>query len=216
MEHYYNGTLHVDTDKGIAIFTHDKGRLLRVTHLPVPIPEDVSIDVVAISNITSYTLLTSAEVADWTDPAEEARRSGHPERQKSGLKEWAERQIEDDYVKIDTICPVCTKVHESSDFTKWGPYTFITGHEYIIWTRNSQQTYAHRGRMQYLGHNRNQFKYQLTFNARGPDRSTEGKYAGTQQLDARNIVKLEEVDRDASKRYVDEIDRDMPRTKAGN
>ena len=75
MEHYYNGTLHVDTDKGIAIFTHDKGRLLRVTHLPVPIPEDVSIDVVAISNITSYTLLTSAEVADWTDRPQEARRS---------------------------------------------------------------------------------------------------------------------------------------------
>lgn len=73
MEHYYNGILHVDTDKGIATFVHDKGRLLRVTHLPTPIPDDASIDVVAIGNITSYTPLTPAEVDSWFDPAEEAR-----------------------------------------------------------------------------------------------------------------------------------------------
>jgi hypothetical protein len=56
--------------------------------------------------------------------------------------------------------------------------------------------------------------YQLTFNARGPDRSTKGRFAGTQTLDARSIVKIKEVDRDPSKRYVDEIDRNMKRDKA--
>lgn len=198
-----NGELVIDHVNGVATFKDGWGRpILRVTHLPRPVPFDVGIDLVAISNITSYTPLSMQEPA--------------PGQHVESFREWHDegivpvgRTIRADYQ--EERCDVCTKVHTSADFTKWGPFTFIVGHDYIIWTRNSQQTYAHRGRMQYLGQGPSDFKYQLTFNARGPDRSTSDQFGGTQVLDARNIVKLEDVERDPSKRYVDEIDRDMKR-----
>jgi hypothetical protein len=139
------------------------------------------IDVTAIRNVTSYTLISMQEDAPPLGDEPDER------------------------------CPVCTRIHTSGEYTKWGPYTFVQSHEYIVWTRNSQQTYAHRGRMQFLGGGASSFKYQLAFNARGPNRSTRNQFAGTQTLDARNIVKVEEVDVDPAKRYVDEIDRDMKR-----
>jgi hypothetical protein len=194
----YEGELVIDHDNGVVTFSQGsdpvdgEAILLRVTHLPTPVPDNVYIDLVAIRNVTSYTPLALTD------------------SKKSGLAEWAERQEQDEgFVKFDMLCPICSRVHVSADFTKWGPYTFVVGHEYIIWTRNSQQTYAHSGRMQYMGRGPSDFKYQLAFNARGPDRSTSGNYGGTQMLDARNIVKLEEVERDPGKRYVDEIDRSM-------
>jgi hypothetical protein len=185
----HDGTLIIDHDNGVIKFTQGddpvdgEAILLRVTHLREPIPDNVLIDLVALDNLTSYTPL------------------------QGNIK----TVLQIDNPMQDDRCPVCTKVHTSADYTKWGPFTFIPAHEYIIWTRNNQQTYAHRGRMQYFGRGPNDPKYQLTFNARGPERSTKGNYGGTQTLDARNIIKLEEVERDPSKRYVDEVDRDMKR-----
>lgn len=73
----YEGTLYIDPDNGVVKFETRTGvRLLRVTHLLEPIPTDSAIDLVAISNVTSYTPLTQAEVDDWLDPAEEAKRGG--------------------------------------------------------------------------------------------------------------------------------------------
>jgi len=202
----YQGVLEINYTEGVITFTSGGIRVLRITHLRTPVHKGTSVDLVALDNLTSYAPLVEPHhvesFQEWIDEgavpvtAEEV-----PE--KSGLAEWVDRQEEH--------CPVCTKVHSSGDFVKWGPYTFIQAHEYIVWTRNSQQTYAHSGRMQFLGRGQASFKYQLAFNARGPERSTSGRFAGTQVLDARNIVKVEEVDRDPSKRYVDEIDRNMKR-----
>jgi hypothetical protein len=224
----YEGTLEIDQDTGIATFT-TRGlvhgsliRVLRVTHLPTPVPEGVSIDLVAIRNVTSYTPLEISEQDEHHDPATclyghidgvcagDAFQLAKGERKThiESFQEW----LDDDITPVErNRCPRCTKVHTSADYTKWGSYTLIVSHEYIVWTRTSQQTYAHRGRMQYLGQGRSPFKYQLTFNARGPDRSTSARFGGTQMIDARNIVKLEEVDLNPGKRYADEIDRDMKR-----
>lgn len=217
-----NGELIIDHENGVATFKDGWGRtILRVTHLPTPVPLDVGIDLVAIRNVTSYTPLTMRELAPpigiprHTESFKEWLDDGivpvAQHREKSALAEWLERQSGEGMVKFDLPCPICRKAHVSADFTKWGPYTLVKDHEYIIWTRTSQQKYAHRGRMQFLGQGPSDFKYQLTFNARGPDRSTDDQFGGTQMLDARNIVKLEEVERDPSKRYVDETDRDMKR-----
>jgi hypothetical protein len=65
--------------------------------------------------------------------------------------------------------------------------------------------------MQFLGTGKPGIKYQLIFNARGPNRSTGSQYAGTQSIDARNIVKVEEVECIPAERYTDKIDRDMRR-----
>ncbi len=202
-----NGELRIDHLNGLITFSDGWHRMtLRITHLTEPIPSDVLIDIVALTPLTSYTPL-----------------SKQPE--KSGLKEWTERQgehtesfgewidegIEPVTDELVEACPVCHKIHVATDFFRWGEYSFIKGHEYIIWTRNGMQTYAHSGRMQFLGPSAP--RYRLSFNARGPDRSHKGRYGGTQTLDARNIVKLEEVDIDPKKRYVDEIDRSMKRDK---
>jgi hypothetical protein len=67
--------LEIDQDTGIATFTtrglvHGSPiRVLRVTHLPVPVPEGVSIDLVAIRNVTSYTPLEISEQDERHDPA---------------------------------------------------------------------------------------------------------------------------------------------------
>jgi hypothetical protein len=52
------GHLFIDQDKGQVEFkdAHDRV-ILRVTHLPTPIPPNVMIDLVAIRNVTSYTKL---------------------------------------------------------------------------------------------------------------------------------------------------------------
>src|SRR5580765_9078360 len=188
-----NGVLRIDRLNGLITFSDGWHRVtLRITHLPEPIPDNVMIDIVALKNLTSYTPLQS-------------QGNQHTE----SFKEWIDEGIEP--VEEDH-CPICTKIHTSADYTRWGPYTFIRAHDYIIWTRNSMQTYAHRGRMQFLGSSTP--KYRLTFNARGPDRSQKSQYGGTQVIDARNIVKLEEVACDPASRYVDEIDREMKRNKS--
>ena len=60
----YEGVLRINQDEGTAtfyardmIYVADGARILRVTHLATPVPDDVSIDVVSIFNITSYTPL---------------------------------------------------------------------------------------------------------------------------------------------------------------
>lgn len=194
-----NGMLRIDLLNGLVTF-HDGWHrvVLRVSHLPEPVPAEVLIDVVALNNLTSYTPL-QGEALDRT-----SGRKPHIE----SFQEWIDKGIEP--VKDDLVCPVCHRVHEATDFFMWGEYRFTKGHDYIIWTRNGQQTYAHRGRMQFIGPSAP--RYRLTFNARGPDRNRKGQYGGTQVIDARNVVKLEEVDIDPKKRYVDQIDRDMKRS----
>jgi hypothetical protein len=198
LDNTVEGALYIDAKNGVITFLdRDGNRLLRVTHLPTPIPPNVMVDVTAIRNVTSYNLI---------DPPPLSDRPVSADLGANGLvskESWDENP--------DLRCPVCTRIHTSGEYVKWGPYTFIQGHEYIVWTRNSQQTYAHRGRMQFLGRGTSSFRYQLAFNARGPDRSTSNKFGGTQQLDARNIVKVEEVEVIPSERYVDEIDRSMKR-----
>ena len=250
-ENTFEGALYIDTERGVISFLDSNGnRLLRVTHLAIPVPPGVMIDIVAISNLTSYTPITPQEEGKpWNaaagpfpdrepygirlpgitsgthnpPPSEGTHQyAAHPVsecsiefcgREDSGRPHRAQRHLPpgpDDY-DSEPLCEVCNRIHQSGDFVKWGPYTFIQAHEYIVWTRNSMQTYAHRGRMQFLGGGASSFRYQLSFNARGPDRSTGGRFAGTQTIDARNIVKVEEVERIPVERYVDEIDRSMKR-----
>jgi hypothetical protein len=53
---YTDGELHIDLINGTATFRDHFGAIiLRVTHLPTPVPSNVSIDLVAIRNVTSYT-----------------------------------------------------------------------------------------------------------------------------------------------------------------
>lgn len=57
-----DGQLYIDTDLGTLTFIDtDSSLILRVTHLPTPIPDDVMIDLVAVHHITSYTPLQSGE-----------------------------------------------------------------------------------------------------------------------------------------------------------
>lgn len=67
----YEGVLRIDPDEGIAIFTTNATfglksrelkpsiRILRITHLPDPIPPNYSIDIVALPALTSYTPIES-------------------------------------------------------------------------------------------------------------------------------------------------------------
>ena len=48
----YSGELSIDYEHGIITFTSQGTRILRVTHLPLPI--GVTIDMVALSDLTSY------------------------------------------------------------------------------------------------------------------------------------------------------------------
>jgi hypothetical protein len=55
----YQGTLVIDHSNGIAIFHNQDGaRILRVTHLPDPIPVNTIIDLVSLPALTSYTSTT--------------------------------------------------------------------------------------------------------------------------------------------------------------
>lgn len=204
-----NGMLRIDLLNGLVTFHDGWNRVvLRVTHLPEPVPQDVLIDITALNNLTSYTPL-QGEALGKQQAAREASLVMHPSTGRY-------HDIDDEFGSEHNAgqnpddCPDCHKVHVATDFFRWAECTFIKGHEYIIWTRNGQQTYAHRGRMQFTGPSAP--RYRLTFNARGPERGRKGKYGGTQTLDARDIVKVEEVDIDPKKRYVDEIDRDMKRS----
>jgi hypothetical protein len=53
----YQGELEIDYKNGVVTFKTRVGRirLLRVTHLPDPIPAGMSIDLVALPALTSYT-----------------------------------------------------------------------------------------------------------------------------------------------------------------
>ena len=76
----HEGALYIDAERGVVTFLSKDGfRLLRVTHLQVPVPAGTSIDVVAINQITSYTPLIH-------ESAEGYSRGG-----KSGLAEWKDR-----------------------------------------------------------------------------------------------------------------------------
>jgi hypothetical protein len=57
------GHLHIDYDQGTATFVSGGITVLRVTHLPTPVPPNVSIDLVAIRNVTSYTPVAPREDA---------------------------------------------------------------------------------------------------------------------------------------------------------
>ena len=60
-ENVHEGALYIDTNNGVISFLDKAGnRLLRVTHLPDPIPANTSIDIVSIPALTSYTPLTQA------------------------------------------------------------------------------------------------------------------------------------------------------------
>lgn len=59
----YQGALYIDVERGTVSFWDKHGnRILRVTHLDVPIPDNVSIDVVAIKQVTSYTPVEPVKV----------------------------------------------------------------------------------------------------------------------------------------------------------
>jgi len=51
----YWGTLDIDHVNGVVTFTFNGRRLLRITHLPDPIPAGKTIDLVALEALTSYT-----------------------------------------------------------------------------------------------------------------------------------------------------------------
>jgi len=57
----YSGMLEIDHAKGVITFTtggtEEGMRILRITHLNTPIPRGYAVDMVAISQVTSYTQL---------------------------------------------------------------------------------------------------------------------------------------------------------------
>lgn len=57
VKHGYRGELQIDHKNGvIEFFTWDRQvRLLRITHLPEPIPAGTYVDLVALEALTSYT-----------------------------------------------------------------------------------------------------------------------------------------------------------------
>jgi hypothetical protein len=94
-------------------------------------------------------------------------------------------------------CPVCHKEHEPSQIVKVGETSLIPGHEYIIVTKTSLQTYPREWRMGYLGYTAG-----LQFSARGPDRTHRGLYGGTQTIDLSQVISATEVERDDVKRHI--------------
>jgi hypothetical protein len=65
------GHLEIDLDNGVATFTSGGIRVLRITHLPDPIPKGMSIDVTAISQLTSYTPMHEVYIPNVQDYAAE-------------------------------------------------------------------------------------------------------------------------------------------------
>lgn len=52
---YTNCLFQIDRDNGVITVTSHGIRLLRITHLPDPIPANTSIDIVSLPALTSYT-----------------------------------------------------------------------------------------------------------------------------------------------------------------
>jgi hypothetical protein len=60
-----SGELTIDPLNGVIIFKDGWHRtILRITHLREPIPDNVLIDLVALSNLTSYTPLQGESLGD--------------------------------------------------------------------------------------------------------------------------------------------------------
>lgn len=79
-------------------------------------------------------------------------------------------------------------------------FTFEQGKDYeITYLIPGIHRKPRSSRMGFLGTDRHSGR--LLFDARGPDRSTGGEFAGTQTLDQRWIISVAEVPRDLSKRY---------------
>lgn len=95
----YNGQLKIHYENGTIDFESGGIRVLRITHLPTPIPPGASIDIVAIRNVTSYTPFGEPMktppivVGKHVESFQEWKDAGI-EPEKSGLAEWAERQGE--------------------------------------------------------------------------------------------------------------------------
>lgn len=61
---YTKCLLQIDRDNGVITVMSHGVRILRVTHLPDPIPANTSIDIVALPALTSYTPLNLLDVKD--------------------------------------------------------------------------------------------------------------------------------------------------------
>lgn len=193
----YPGNLHIDYNAGTIEFRQYDYVLLRITHVPVPIPRTVTIDIAAISALTSY---TNRGVLVSQQEARERSMSIHPS---TGIytdvdDEFGSEHDAGKFDEDDICCEVCHHVHEIEDMVKVGDDNLIIGHEYEITTKTSMQRYPRLWRMGFAGRGIGG----LTFSARGPDRTHSGQYGGTQTIDKRDIVNIEEVTKDEAKRYV--------------
>lgn len=80
-----------------------------------------------------------------------------------------------------------------------GRFVFTEGHEYQIQTMiPGLERRPRYSRMSFLGSGPGA---DLQFNARGPDRTHDGQYGGTQTVSPRSIVASVEVEHDVAKRY---------------
>jgi hypothetical protein len=69
-ENIHEGALYIDREQGVISFLDNDGnRLLRITHLPTPVPPNIMVDVTAIRNLTSYTPIRSEDDSLRTAPA---------------------------------------------------------------------------------------------------------------------------------------------------
>lgn len=172
---HIDGELTIDHETGTITFkTALDIRLLRITHLPTPIPDNVMIDLVAIKNVTSYTPLSgkSINVSDLDEPEEIFKKP----------------------------CDTCHKVHADIDeVVMIGTRGLYPEHEYIIETKTKQQKYPRRWRMGYVGKGLD--KYHLVFSCRGPDRTHSDQYAGDVTLDIREVLGVRQVPKDVTLRH---------------
>jgi hypothetical protein len=60
----HDGTLLIDPDEGTIQFIQYGTTVLNITHLPVPIPPDKTIELVALPALTSYLPLLRGEGLD--------------------------------------------------------------------------------------------------------------------------------------------------------
>jgi hypothetical protein len=87
-----SGQLVVDRENGVITFYVEGVRILRITHLPDPIPNGVTIDLVALPALTSYTpMQTEASQSDLAPLLTAAQRAQNEQEEKSALAEWKER-----------------------------------------------------------------------------------------------------------------------------
>jgi hypothetical protein len=81
-----DGELFIDADRGTAEFKDGLGRvILRVTHLPTPIPPNIMIDLVAIRNVTSCTPLNPQDEERPEDHWREAREASLARHPSTGI-----------------------------------------------------------------------------------------------------------------------------------